>query len=114
MYRQYYGMQLLWHAACTYYKGVKPDPEKVRAIQNMEQPKDKKELHKFLGFINYLAPFMPSLASYTAPLRELLKANVEYQLTPSHRRAFETLKCQISTETTLANYDRSKPVLLQV
>ena len=56
--------------------GVKPDPEKVRAIQNMEQPKDKKELHTYLGFINYLAPFVPSLASHTALLRELLKANV--------------------------------------
>ena len=57
----------------------KPDPEKVRAIQNMEQPKDKKELHTFLGFINYLAPFMPNLAGHTAPLRELLKAYVDYQ-----------------------------------
>jgi hypothetical protein len=28
--------------------GVKPDPKKVVAIQNMEQPKDKKELHTFL------------------------------------------------------------------
>ena len=94
--------------------GVKPDPEKVRAIQNMEQPKDKKELHTFLGFINYLAPFMPSLASNTAPLRELLKANVDYQWTPSHTRAFESLKSQISTEVTLSYYDRSKPVILQV
>jgi hypothetical protein len=32
--------------------GVKPDPEKVIAIQNMEPPKDKKELHAFLALVN--------------------------------------------------------------
>lgn len=94
--------------------GVKPDPEKVIAIQNMEPPKDKKELHTFLGMVNYLAPFMPNLASHTAPLRELLRDNVDYQWSPSHTRAFDILKCQISTETTLSYYDRSKAVVLQV
>ncbi len=94
--------------------GVKPDPEKVIAIQSMDPPKDKKELHTFLGMVNYLAPFMPNLASHTLPLRELLRDNVNYQWSPSHTRAFETLKCQISTETTVAYYDRSKPVILQV
>jgi hypothetical protein len=83
--------------------GVKPDPEKV-----MEPPKDKKELHTFLGMVNYLAPFMPNFASHTAPLRELLRDNVDYQWSPSHTRAFDILKCQINTETTLSNYDRSK------
>ena len=94
--------------------GVKPDPEKVRAIQNMEQPKDKKELHTYLGFINYLAPFVPSLVSHTALLKEHLKANVDYQWTPSHTRTFETLKCLVSTEITLAYYDGTIPVILQV
>jgi hypothetical protein len=94
--------------------GVKPDPEKVIAIQNMEPPKDKKELHTFLGMVNYLAPFMPNLASHTAPLSEVLRDNVDYQWSPSHTRAFDILKRQISTETTLSYYDRSKVVVLQV
>ena len=105
---------------CSFYgmvytpSGVKPDPEKVSAIQNIDLPKDKKELHTFLGMVNYLAPFMPNLASHTAPLRELLKDDVDDQWFPSHTRAFEILKCQLSTETTLAYYDRSKPVVIQV
>jgi hypothetical protein len=47
-------------------------------------------------------------------LRELLRDNVDYQWSPSHTRAFDILKCQISTETTLSYYDRSKAVVLQV
>ncbi|XP_028404008.1 uncharacterized protein K02A2.6-like [Dendronephthya gigantea] len=107
-------------AECSFFgmvytaNGVKPDPEKVIAIQNMEPPKDKKELHTFLGMVNYLAPFMPNLASHTAPLRELIRDNVDYKWSPSHTRAFNILKCQISTETTLSYYDRSKSVVLQV
>ncbi|CAB3987750.1 Hypothetical predicted protein [Paramuricea clavata] len=79
-----------------------PDPEKVMAIQSMKPPKDKKELHTFLGMVNYLAPFMPNLPSHTAPLRELLWDNVDYQWFFSYTRAFDILKCQISTETTLS------------
>ena len=94
--------------------GLKPDPDKVAAIQNIDQPKEKKELHTFLGFVNYLAPFIPNISSYTVHLRELLKADVEFSWSPSHTRAFEMIKSMISTETTLAYYDRNKPVVLQV
>ena len=56
--------------------GVKPSPEKVRAIENLEPPKDKRELHTFLGMANYMGSFIPNLADHTAPLRNLLKENV--------------------------------------
>ena len=35
--------------------GVQPDPEKVRAIQEMPPPTDKKGVERLLGTINYLA-----------------------------------------------------------
>ena len=53
--------------------GVKPSPDKVRAIENLELPKDKKELHTFLGMATYMSSFIPNLADLTAPLRNLLK-----------------------------------------
>ena len=37
--------------------GLKPDPEKIRAVQEMTQPSNTKELKTFLGFIQYLAVF---------------------------------------------------------
>ena len=43
----------------------------------METPKDKKELHTFLGMATYMSSFIPKLADHTAPLRGLLKENVE-------------------------------------
>ncbi len=52
--------------------GLKPDPNKVTAIQNMEAPHDKSELQTVLGMINYLARFAPNLSSLTSPMRQLL------------------------------------------
>ena len=34
--------------------GLKPDPEKIRAVKEMKPPGNSKELKTFLGFIQYL------------------------------------------------------------
>ena len=56
--------------------GVKPSPDKIKAIEQLEPPKDNKELHTFLGMAIYMSSFIPKLADHTAPLRDLLKENV--------------------------------------
>ena len=42
-------------------EGVNPDPEKVKAINEMPPPTDKKGIERALGTINYLAKFIPNL-----------------------------------------------------
>ncbi|KAI5108262.1 hypothetical protein C0J45_1856, partial [Silurus meridionalis] len=42
--------------------GLKPDPEKVRAIMDMPNPTDAKGVQRLIGFANYLAKFMPHLS----------------------------------------------------
>ena len=39
-------------------EGLKPDPEKVRAIQDMPPPSEKDGGPRFLGTINYLDKFI--------------------------------------------------------
>ena len=59
-------------------EGLKPDPSKVKAVQDMSPPINKKELQNMLGVINYLAKFAPQLWETTRPMRDLLKENVEF------------------------------------
>ena len=92
---------------------VKPSPDKIKAIEEMETPKDK-ELHTFLGMATYISSFIPKLADHTASLRDLLKENVEFVWTSSHSKAFQKVKSMICTATTLAYYDRNEPVVLHV
>ena len=72
-------------------RGVKPDPEKIRAISMMQAPLNVKELQRFIGMVNYLSKFIPQFSETTAPLRELLhKENGWSWLTP--QEAFNKLK----------------------
>jgi hypothetical protein len=52
---------------------IRPDPEKVASIRNFPRPITKKDLHSFLGLINFYRKFLPKLADYVAPLTDLLK-----------------------------------------
>ena len=53
-------------------QGIRPDPEKVNAIQQMAQPRNVTELRRFLGMANHLSKFTPNLADTTKCLRDLL------------------------------------------
>ena len=57
--------------------GVRADPDKVKAIVDMQVPTSKKELMRFLGMLTYLSKFLPDLSSETVLLRALVKKDVE-------------------------------------
>ena len=95
-------------------KGVQPDPDKVSALRKIEHPTNAQELQAFLGLATYMGPFIPSLSTLTAPLRELVKKNNIFEWSPVYQEAFETIKNEISEDTTLAYYDPRKEVTLQV
>ena len=43
--------------------GCKPSSDKVKAITNMPQPANKKELQSFIGMVNYLGNSLPDCQS---------------------------------------------------
>ena len=40
-------------------QGLKPDPQKIKAITNIPPPIDKTGIKRFLGMVNYLTEFIP-------------------------------------------------------
>ena len=48
--------------------GVKPDPKKIQAIQQLPEPKSEALLQSFLGIVNYLSRFSPNIAKMTLNL----------------------------------------------
>ena len=58
--------------------GLRPDPAKVSAIQEMQKPTSKKELMTLLGFVSYLAKFLPRLSEVVKPLRDLINKNAQF------------------------------------
>ncbi|KAK9539543.1 hypothetical protein VZT92_004643 [Zoarces viviparus] len=70
-------------------EGIKPDPNKVKAIKEMAPPRNKAELETILGMVTYLSKFAPRLSEAIAPLRELLKENSEFTWDSNQDVAFQ-------------------------
>ena len=58
-------------------EGVKADPEKIRAVVEMQTPDDAKSLQRFLGMVTYLSKFIPQLSEAAAPLLQSLREGVQ-------------------------------------
>lgn len=43
-------------------QGLKDDPDKIKAFVEMPQPTDAKAVQRFIGFVTYLAKFLPHLS----------------------------------------------------
>ena len=71
-------------------EGLKPDPEKVKAIIEMPKPKDIAAVRRFIGFVNNLSRFMPRLSEVCELLPRLTMKDVEWHWTEHQEQAFAT------------------------
>ena len=92
--------------------GISPLPDKVQAIQDLQEPKSVSELRTALGMVNYLAKFTPSLSTLTKPLTELLRADTAWYWGPSQVEAFKKVKDAIAKTHLLAYYDTKLPTVV--
>lgn len=94
--------------------GIRPDSDKVIAIKSIQEPKNTKELLRFLGTVNYLGKFIPNLADLTFNLRKLIKKDTVWLWTDVHQKEFENLKNMLSSDTVLAFFDEKADNVLSV
>ena len=59
--------------------GLKPTPEKVKAVKDSRRPESKEAVRSFLGMVGYLSKFIDKYASITAPLRKLTEKDVKFR-----------------------------------
>ena len=95
-------------------EGIRPDPDKVRDIQQMPSPQNKEDAQRFLGMLTYLTQFIPQLADKAHTLRSLLKKDTPWTWDTVYQENFETLKKAISENACLKYYDRNDTVDLEV
>ena len=86
-------------------KGLSPDPKKISAVKRMDLPRDVDTMRSFLGLVNYLNRFSLHLAEISAPLREICRQDVEFELTESVHVAFSKTKEEISKNVTLPYFN---------
>ena len=65
-----------------------------------------------MGLINYLARYVPHLATTMQPMSDLLKSDCTFTWDAPQRKAFEEVKQIISSRPTLAYYDINRPTVV--
>ena len=93
---------------------IRPKSDKLVAVERMLEPKDKREAERFLGFVTYLAKFIPNLAKHTQAIRDVCKKYVNFSWNVPQQSAFAKIKQLILQSPTLAIYDDSKPLTVSV
>jgi len=59
-------------------KGLKVQPQRVRAIIDVPKPTDTAGVQRLLGIVQHLEKVLPHLSSVIQPLRELTQKDVEF------------------------------------
>ena len=86
---------------------------KVKSITEMPQPITLKDLQTFLGMVQYLSKFSPTIAEIAELLRDFMKKHAPYAWGPEHNHAFDRIKKEIVQAPTLRYYDPKKERVLQ-
>ena len=93
--------------------GLKPDPDKVKPLSEMQEPTCKQETLSLLGFVNYLAKFLPKLSEIVQPIRELTTKDTRPIWSRQHDEAFEQVKELVTSHPVLKYYNMNTEVTLQ-
>jgi transposase InsO family protein len=93
-------------------KGIRMDPEKVKAIKEWEAPRTVKGVRSFLGFANFYRRFIKDFARAAAPLTRLT-GDVTFEWGAEEQSAFDKLKEAFITEPNLATFDSERDTVLE-
>ena len=87
-------------------EGIKPDPEKIRAIMDFAAPRTLKQLRGFLGLAGYYRKFIDQFAQVATPLTDLLSKDRLFIWSRASQEAFETLQAKLCSAEVLAYPDK--------
>ena len=72
--------------------GLHADADKMSRIREWRTPRSYNEVQRFLGLVNYIAPFMPNVTAYTTPLSEMEHNGRAFVWRPLHQKCFDMIK----------------------
>ena len=93
-------------------EGVRPDPQKVAAIEQFPTPTTAKQMKMFCGMISYYMRFIPNCSRIASPLYKLLKKDAKFVWTEAQKNAFQHLKSKLISHAILQYPDFSKEIIL--
>ena len=93
--------------------GLRVDPRKVRAMNEMPRPADVAAVQRRLGLTQYFAKFLPRLSDMAKPLRQLTTKDVDFPWDEPQQAVFDAFKAAVTNTTALRYYNLEEDVTLQ-
>lgn len=85
--------------------GIRVDTDRVSAIANFPPPKNRKQLQKYMGVLNYNRKFVESYADIVAPLQHLLQKNTTWHWGTEQQTAWDDIKGKLRRAPVLYHPD---------
>lgn len=82
---------------------------RLKALRDIPEPKNLKQLSEFLGGVSFFAAFIPDFAAIAAPLNRLRKKNTPFLWSQECSQAHNTLRQRLLTPPVLRLPDFSNP-----
>ena len=95
-------------------QGIKPNPAKIKVVQEFPTPTNLKELRNFLGLATYYRRFVKGFSNIASPLNALTRKGVKFVWTEACSDAFDKLKRALVSAPILAYPNFKEPFLLFV
>jgi ribonuclease HI len=95
-------------------KGIEANPDKIRALVEMQDPVSVKDVQKLTGRVAALNRFIPRAVERSLPFFQVLRSAKNFQCSEPQKRAFQELKDYLSNMTKLCPPEPKSPLLLYV
>lgn len=86
-------------------EGVRPGPDKIKAVVNFKTPSNVHEVRQFIGLCSFFRRFVQGFATIARPLTSLTKASTPWVWGENQEQAFRQLKEILTTRPVLAIYN---------
>ena len=93
-------------------RGIKPNPDKVAAIRDLDTPQTVRDVRSFVGMASFYRRYIPDFSKLVEPLTRLTRKHAQFAWSGSCQEAFDTLKQKLSSPPVLAFPDTTKPYIL--
>lgn len=93
-------------------EGVKPNPDKIAAIQKFPIPTTEKQIKSFLGLLGYYRKFIKNFATITKPMTACLRKDSKIILDENYKNCFEQCKTLLCSKPILQYPDFNEPFIL--
>jgi hypothetical protein len=105
-------MELNYFGHIVSSEGVKPDPNKVQAINDFPIPRNVTDVKSFLGLAGCYRKFIPQFSKIAKPLNDLLKENNTWKWEQEQSNSSHCLQTILTQGPVLQYPDFTKPFVL--